>query len=222
MGRHGSAPNVSPNVEELAREIEICQPYLLHNHFIEGRPSLTRKVSMKNLVTRGVVGIAALAVSAGAAMALPMAAQASPTTVKAVTLTLHRPDTTSTSGPGTVASPDGPVWAHDDLFLQLTAIKDGTHTYSVTINAAGSFYANANPRTGAAYKGHGPIKGWLNYEVSSPTAPNARYVALQEPGKLSQSAILNQLFGRDATIIGGGHYHYQYTGLPGGTYIQNG
>ncbi len=67
-------------------------------------------------------------------------------------------DTTSVSGPGTVASPDGPVWAHDNLTFKLIAVRDGAHTWSVTIDATGSYQANANPLTGAAYKGPGLSK----------------------------------------------------------------
>jgi hypothetical protein len=61
--------------------------------------------------------------------------------------------------------------------------------------------------------------------VSSPTAPNAEYVPYLEPSSYSQSAIVNQLFGGTATIVGGGHYHYVYAGIPGapnGVYTQVG
>jgi hypothetical protein len=72
--------------------------------------------------------------------------------------------------------------------------------------------------TGAPWLGHGAINGWLNYEVSSPTAPNAEYVPYLEPASFSQGSVVNQMFGGTGTIIGGGHYDYTYTGVPGWPY----
>ncbi len=46
-----------------------------------------------------------------------------------------------------------------------------------------------------------------------------------EASSFSQSAMVNQLFGGTATIVGGGHYDYVYTGIPGaphGLYTQVG
>jgi hypothetical protein len=146
------------------------------------------------------------------------------TSVSAVTHTFGHPDTTSVSGPATVASPGGPVWAHDNLKFTLTAVPAGTHKWSVTITGTGTYQANANPINGAAFKGHGSINGWLKFVVSSPTAPNAEYVPYLEPSSFTQTAIVNQLFGGTATSVQG-HYNYAYTGIPGapnGVYTQVG
>jgi hypothetical protein len=184
---------------------------------------------MKKLLTAGILGIAALAVPVGAALALPMAANAAPatnSTVKALTLSLNHTDTTSVSGSGTTDSPDGPVWAHDNLALQYTAVPDGANSYSVTITGVGTYDANANPITGVSWTGRGLINGTLKYEVTSPIAPNAKNLPLVEPSNVGQTTIMmDQLFGGHATITGGGSYNYIYTGIPGepgGIYTQIG
>jgi hypothetical protein len=181
---------------------------------------------MKKLLSRGLLGIAALAVPVSAAMALPMSAHAATlsanSTVKAVTFSADRPDTTSVAGAGTKDSPNGPMWASDNLSLQFSAVPQGDNIYSVTITALGTFDAFANPTTGAAYTGHGLVSGWLNYQVSSATAPNAKNVPLVEPGNVGQGAIMNQLFGGNASVIGGGHYNYTYYPIDGHTYSQVG
>jgi hypothetical protein len=145
--------------------------------------------------------------------------------VSAVTHAFGHPDTTSVTGPATVASPGGPVWAHDNLTFKLTAVSEGAQKWSVTITGTGTYHANANPLTGTAFNGHGSVNGWLNYVVSSRTAPNTKYMPWLEPSSFSQGAMVNQLFGGNASIVGGGHYDYVYTGIPGaphGVYTQVG
>ena len=141
----------------------------------------------------------------------------------AVTHTSDHPDTTSVSGPCTVDSPGGPVWAHDNLSLRFGVTPEAApDTYSVTITAHGSFAAFSNPITGACYTGHGSVNGWLQYDVSSSTPPDPANLPAQEPGDLGQGAILNQLFGGNASIVGGGHYSYTYTLVDGTKYTQVG
>jgi hypothetical protein len=175
-----------------------------------------------NVFKRGLLRAVAIAIPV-TAVVLPMAASASPSgTVKAVTHTSNHPDTTSVSGPCTGTSDNGPVWAYDNLSLQYSAVSDGTNTYSVTITAHGSFAAISDPITGACSTGSGSVDGTINYEVSSTTAPDPANLPSQEPGDLGQVAILNQLFGGTATIIGGGHYSYTYNPVDGQKYTQVG
>jgi hypothetical protein len=176
---------------------------------------------MKNLFKRGLLAATAIAIPATAILASPLAAHAAvlnPVPVTAVTHSIARPDTTSVSGTGTIASADGPVWAHDNLTFRLVDTRVAPNTWSVTIFANGTYQANANPLTGAPWLGHGAINGWLNYEVSSPTAPNAEYVPYLEPASFSQTSIVNQMFGGTGTVVGGGHYDYTYSGVPGWPY----
>jgi len=182
---------------------------------------------MNKLLKRGLLAATTLAVPASALLAMPLAAHASvPSTVKAVTYTQDHVDTTSVSGPGTINTTDGPQWAYDKLTFTLTGVKDSADTWSVTVAAKGFYEAVANPVTGATWEGYGSVNGWLNYEVQSTTVPSAKYIPAGEQNPAtSQTEIVNQLFNGHASIIGGGHYDYQYSGIPGeahGIYTQVG
>jgi hypothetical protein len=179
---------------------------------------------MKKLLTRGLMGVAALAVPAGALMALPMvAASATPSgIVMATTHSSNHPDTTDKSGPGTIYSDNGPVWAYDNLSLQLSAAPGTPGIYEVTVIAHGSFSANADPNNGVIYTGTGSVNGTLSYEVSSTTPPSAKNLPAQEPGSAQMSAIVNDLFGGKATNVAMNSYSFSYTPIDGGTYTQGG
>jgi hypothetical protein len=185
-----------------------------------GGPAQTRKVFMKKLFKRGLLGAVAVAVPLSAAMTLPMAANASSSTVTATTHSSNHPDTTSVSGPGTINSDNGPVWAYDNLSLQISAAPNGSNSYAVTVIAHGSFVANADPKTGAAYTGTGSVSGTLSYEVSSPAQPNAKNMPAQEPGTAHMSQIVNDLFGGKATNVTMNSYSFSYNPIDGGTYTQ--
>jgi hypothetical protein len=168
------------------------------------------------------IGASALVVTLAFFVAASVAF-AAPKTVTAVTHSSNHPDTTSVSGPCTVSSGGGPVWAYDNLSLRLTVTpEDSPGNYSVTITAHGSFDAFADPTTGACYTGHGGVDGWLQWDVQSSTPPDPASLPSQVPGDTSQSAIMNQLFDGNATIVGGGHYNYTYTKVNGSKYTQAG
>jgi hypothetical protein len=182
---------------------------------------------MKKLLSRGLLGVAALAVPLGASMALPIAAYASPSTVKAVTHSYNHPDTTSLPGVGACTDNtgnDGPVWAYDNLSIQLSAVQHEPNQYTVTVTTNGSFNAFANPKTGACYTGTGSVTGMISYEVSSSTPPSAKNLPAQEPGSDHLSAIVNDLFGGNLPQenVVGGHYSFSYTPIDGGLYTQVG
>ena len=172
----------------------------------------------KTLNTLMVAGGIAAVLSLSAVTAASAGGPASGT-VKAVVHSSHHADTTSIVGACTVDSAGGPVWAYDNLSLQLSAVPHGDALYSVTITAHGSFDAISNPITGACYTGHGSVDGWLNYEVSSATAPDPANLPAQVDGTLGQGAILNAFFGGDATIVGGGTYSYSSNQIDGTKYI---
>jgi hypothetical protein len=122
-----------------------------------------------------------------------------------------------------VSSPNGPVWAYDNLSFRLTATPEsGPGNYSVTITAHGSFSQIADPNTGACASGNGSVDGSITYDVSSTTSPDKKNVPAQSPGDTSQGAILNEFFDGNATIVGGGHYSYTYNRVDGGRYTQVG
>ena len=63
--------------------------------------------------------------SLGCSQALPLAAHAARlNTVKAVTLSSNRADTTSASGPYMGTLDQGPVWGHDNLSFQFSAVPN--------------------------------------------------------------------------------------------------
>jgi hypothetical protein len=162
-------------------------------------------------------------IAALAALGLSVAsASAGPQKITAVTHTSNHPDTTSVSGPCTVSSPGGPVWAYDNLSLRLTATPTGTNEYSVTVTANGSFSAFSNPITGDCYTGHGGVDGYYELTVDSSTPPDPANLASHVPDTETQGAIVAQFFGGNASSIAGGHYHYTYTRVDGQKYTQDG
>jgi len=182
---------------------------------------MNRSLSFKTRAKRSVV-----AASLGALVSLGFAvapALAAPGTVTVVTHTMNHPDTTNVTGPCTIASDNGPTWATDNLSLNYRVTPTGADTYSVLITAHGSFSAFADPTTGACYTGHGSVDGWLQYDVSSTSAPDPASVPAQEDGSLGQTTILlSQLFDGHATITGGGSYDYSYNLVNGVRYTQVG
>ncbi len=166
-----------------------------------------------------------IAATAVAALAVPALASAAQPSVKAVTHALNHPDTTSVATG--VTSDNGPVWALDNLSIQLTATPETTPgNYSVTITTHGSFAALANPITGDAYSGNGSVDGTIQYDVSSLNQqPDPANVPAQQPqatisnnvasGSTSLSDMVKQLVDNQASIVGGGGYTFTYNRIPG-------
>jgi hypothetical protein len=155
--------------------------------------------------------------------------------VTAVTHAADHPDTTNVSGPATLTSTGGPVWAFDDLAVRFTVTPGSTGSdggnYSVTITDNGSFSAFADPTTGDAITASGSVRGTIQYDVFSSTPPDPANLPAQEPGDSTRDqagmgsavhtvAMLNQLFGGNAVIVGGGAYTFTYK-AGGGTYVQD-
>lgn len=167
----------------------------------------------------GIGTVAALGLGGAPALASPGHSQ----DVSAVTHTMNHPDTTSVSGPCTGTSPNGPVWAYDNLSLRFEVSPEtAPGDYSVTITAHGSFREIADPTTGACATGHGSVDGWIQYDVSSTTSPDPANLPAQSQADESQGQLLDQLFGGHATIVGGGHYSYSYNRVDGARYTQTG
>jgi len=188
-----------------------------------------QKGNMKKLLTRSLVGLAALAVPLGASLALPMAAHASPNTgvVKVVTHSAQHEDTTGiTLAPscGFVDPTYGPVWALDNMSVQVNSTPLGSNQYNVTITDNGSYSAMANPLTGNCWNGSGSVNGTINYVVTSLTGINPAAVPSQETPGTHTGQILAQLFGSGYST-NGGSYSFTYTNVPGapnGIYTQVG
>jgi hypothetical protein len=179
---------------------------------------------------------AAAAVAAGVvAAAAPAGASTAPAhKVVAVTFSPDHTDTTSASGSATVDTPNGPQWATDQLGETFTVtpvrgLADGAN-YSVDISVVGSFKGFADPRLasegssnpGRPLASHGLVLGHIQYDVSSPTAPNPKAVPKIEAPDSHLSTVLGQLFGGSQQIVGGGHYKFGYYLIAGAPYTQVG
>jgi hypothetical protein len=153
--------------------------------------------------------------------------------VKAVVHSPGHLDTTNVAGPATKDSPNGPVWAYDNLTEQFTVVPTGpagSNTYAVTIDSIGSFKGIADPATGQALDSNGSVKGTIEYVVTSPVAPNAKALPSQEADGTGLGVALGQLFGQTDgqsifaahsgadQVTGGGAYNYSYQN---GSYVQS-
>jgi hypothetical protein len=200
-------------------------------------------MNTKSLLTRIGVPVLSLAMlgGLGATLATSASAAVKPVTVTANTHLNQHPDTTSLL-PGypvagqdaTVSSPNGPVWAYDNVTEKFTVVPAGTNLYTVTIDFVGSFHGFADPTTAAALNSDGSVKGTIQYTVSSLNAPDPANLPGQTSGDATLSDNINALFGGSATsqvatVVGWGPYLFSYQNgdytqyQPAtGPYVQNG
>jgi hypothetical protein len=138
--------------------------------------------------------------------------------VTAVTHASDHPDTTDTSGPGCGTSSNGPTWALDNLSRHFAVTDNGAGSYTVVITDHGSFAGFADPANCQPLTSNGPIYGTITVYVNSPNGPDPASLPAQEPGDVSTSAMVQQLFDGKATSITGGDYYYSYQN---GNYVQS-
>ena len=174
-------------------------------------------------VAAPLIAGAALLAGTGAASAatIPSARAAQPVT--AATYEAGLPDTTSVET-GT-DSPNGPVWAYDDMTRVITARQTAPGTWTVSFAEGGVYNAIANPLTGAAWHHSGLFGGTISYVVTSAGLPKAANLPRTEPATATHSSVMAQLFGAPVTVTGGGSYSFTYLGIPGaphGVYTQVG
>jgi hypothetical protein len=80
----------------------------------------------------------------------------------------------------------------------------------------------AGANAGGPHTGLGNVTGTIEYDVSSPTAPDLSGVpAVQQPNT-SLGTVIGQIFDGHQTIAGGGHYSFNYTNVCGAVYGQSG
>lgn len=194
---------------------------------------------MKRILITAVASGAALLGTA--AVAAPAMAGTGPASVTAVTHSASHPDTTSVSGPATLSSPGGPVWAFDNSSYRFVVTPEtGPGNYLVTIYDNGQFQGFADPNTGQALVGNGSVKGTISYDVQSATPPDPANLPAQEPGAATQDqagidggytrlgGMISQLFdgqptsGPESIIVGYGPYNFTYTLMNGEKYVQTG
>jgi hypothetical protein len=180
-----------------------------------------------------ILGTLALA---GALLAGSHTVPAPSPTVTASAYEAGDPDTTSQAGTGTTSSPDGPVWAHDNVIRTVTATPDASapDTWDVTVVTNGQYVANASPITGNTWHGTGAMAGYVQYVVTVPSGdvPSAHNLPRTVPAGTSGMDLIDQLFGQPSgssnittvSIGNNGQYDFVYTGIPGapgGLYFQH-
>ena len=119
------------------------------------------------IVATPAIAAATLLASTGAASAATVKAPP----VVAATYEAGLPDTTSV--PTGTNSPQGPVWAYDDMTRVITATQTAPGTWTVTFDEGGVYNAIANPLTGVAWHQSGLFGGTISYIVTSTGAPKA-------------------------------------------------
>ncbi|HTQ92299.1 MAG TPA: hypothetical protein VMK84_22680 [Streptosporangiaceae bacterium] len=172
----------------------------------------------------------------GATLATSASASTTATTVSASTQTgtitalTHQKgvlDTTSIPNPvdpqATLPSPDGPVWAHDNLWRYVTATHDSTDPtlWHVVLKSVGSYSAVADPRTGVAFTGSGPMWGEVEYTVHSARTPSAANLSPQTDPSLHSGDILKKFFGDQGLTVSNSMYNFTYM-INGAPYNQVG
>lgn len=196
-------------------------------------------------------GLGGLAAGGSAALA-SSGPSGGPARIVITTKSYGHYDTTGDGGSATFTSPNGPVWAIDNLGEQwvitacsanpaCSAAGDGAN-YAVTMNVGpkingGSRFAEfADPgagtnetsdpcpagNPGGPHIGSGTVTGTIEWDVSSSTAPDLTGVPSAEPPATSLGTVLHQIFDGNDTETGGGHYDFSYADVCGAVYGQSG
>ena len=170
------------------------------------------------------IGAAATVITAGVFAAAPAMAGTGPATVKVNTHQNGVADTTDRAGSATKDSPNGPVWAYDNLERKITAVPDPSVAgqWTVTVESTGSYSAFADPRTGGpASFSTGPVQGYVTYVVQAGSLqPSAANLGSQSSLALHSFDLVQHLFGGAVTQTGGGDYSFSYK-LAGLAYTQH-
>jgi hypothetical protein len=158
-----------------------------------------------------LIPLASIVLAAAGLLSAGAASAASPGgTVSAVVHASGHPDTCACASPTGVTSPNGPVWAYDNIARQFTAVPGSGDHYTVTITDNGSFAAFADPISGLPFTAHGSIRGTYTLDVQSTLPPLASALPPTDDGDVSTPAMIMQLFQGGVTSIVGGDYTYTY------------
>ena len=162
---------------------------------------------MKRII---LTGAALAALLTGSAMAAaPAFASNGPAVVKVNTHQNGVADTTDHAGSNTVTSPNGPVWAYDNLERKITATPNADGNWTVVVASQGSYAAFADPRTGGpAGFTSGPVSGEVTYTVqANGLVPSAAGLSAQSPLSLHSGDLVNALFGGPVQVL---HSSYSF------------
>lgn len=186
-------------------------------------------MNTKSLLTRIGVPVLSLGLLGGLGASLATSASASTAATTAsvsrtVTATTYSPNHYDTTGVQTgVNTPDGPLWAYDNLTEKFTAVPGATAgQWSVTINVKGTFDGFVSPTTGAPEVNKGVVQGTIQYNVTSTNMPSKANLPAVEPSYTGLGAALSQLFGGTETTTGSSPYLFTYSYVDGHVYSQQG
>ena len=179
-------------------------------------------MNTKSLLIRIGVPVLSLAMlgGLGATLATSASAAVKPVTVTANTHLNNHPDTTSVSGPATIDSPGGPVWAYDNATEKFTLIQQTGGSWVVNVDYVGSFHGFADPTKGTALDSNGSVKGTISYTVTSNSTPDPSLLPGQSAPDAHLSDNIRALFGNDPTTVIGGGDAYVFS-FQNGNYVQN-
>lgn len=194
---------------------------------------------MRSITVGATALIAATAAAVVPTVTASASASSSTGTVTITTKSYGHMDTTSASGSATFSSANGPVWAIDSLNEKWTVVPETSPgNYSVTLKVVkGSRFsefadpgAGTNQTTdhcagnnpGGPHIGQGNVTGTLQYDIQSSTRPDLSSVpAVQDPNT-SLGTVLGQIFDGNQSVVGGGHYTFDYANVCGAVYEQAG
>jgi hypothetical protein len=151
------------------------------------------------------------AASAAPVMLMATTASAAPASFKTVTHLADRPDTCGCTT--AVSSPNGDVWAYDNISRQFSVTEPTAGTYKVVATDNGSFAAfaqpnNLDPTTIYPINVDGTIKGTIVFTVVAGHGPIT--LPSQIAGTESTTSMIDHMFADTASSIQMTSYTYTY------------
>ena len=139
-----------------------------------------------------------------------MATMASVKTVTATTYSPNHYDTTSVQTG--LNSPNGPLWAYDNLHETFTAVPQGNGNWAVTIKVHRHLRRVREPDRGQpAEHNQGTVTGTIQYYVTSPNTPKAGLLPRQEPSVHQPGHGAEPVLRRQRDRHGRRHYTFTYS-----------
>jgi hypothetical protein len=179
---------------------------------------------LKAAAVPAIIAGGLLATSAGsAAHAATLTANANSTQVTITTHDVNVPDTTwgSSAGDNCTDEGFGPIWAHDNLERVVKVTQTGSQSYTVAINAHGTYAANADPRDCSLLLNNpnGPVDGVTTYYVSNVSSFAGKGALPKQTVNVHSSGILDALFPQGYNLDSQS-WHWTYV-VDGQTYHQD-
>ena len=160
------------------------------------------------------------------APAVTQASATHATTVRGITFQGHVEDTTDHAT--SVLDPSyGYVWSYDDMSPLAQRGQGRGRPDAVACHAQPALACTTpsliRARTTWPTTAPAAVAGWVTYDVRSATAPSQAQLPLTVPSTMHSTDIIAKWFGNPAGVpVTTLHYDFNYYGLPGGVYNQQG